>query len=65
VVQLLDDDYEVTGMFHENSIVLEGDLSPASKPGAGHDYLELTNIREDEVVEILSTSLPILSGNTG
>ena len=54
-LQLLDDDYEVIGTLHQDCVSLEGELSPASIPGAGHDYLELKNIRVDEVVEILGT----------
>ena len=53
--QLLDDDTEVIGTLHQNSVLLEGELFPASKPGAGHEYLELNNIPADELVEVLGT----------
>lgn len=51
--QLLDDDSEVIGKLHQDSVSLEGELFPASKAGAGHEYLELNNIPTDELVEVL------------
>lgn len=59
--QLLDDDREVIGTLYQDHICLEGELSPASRPGAGHDYLELHNIPSDELVEILGTPRSLLA----
>ncbi|KAI0689435.1 hypothetical protein BC835DRAFT_1418531 [Cytidiella melzeri] len=52
---LLDDDVEVIGTLHTDCVMIDGDIVPSSKPGAGSNFLELHNIPEDELDEILVT----------
>lgn len=50
---LLDDDYEVIGRLYQDCLMLDGELCPVSKPGTGHDYLEMNTIPSGDLLELL------------
>ena len=53
MVQLLDDDGITIGMLHSDRQLVDGQLVPAPKPGAGYDFLELVNVPAAEMDEVL------------
>ncbi|KAI0086413.1 hypothetical protein BDY19DRAFT_908378 [Irpex rosettiformis] len=56
---LLDDDMEVIGRLYPDCVTFDEQLVLSSKPGAGHNFLELNNIPADELDEILVTFILI------
>ncbi|KAI0345416.1 hypothetical protein BDW22DRAFT_1325729 [Trametopsis cervina] len=56
---LLDDDVDVVGRVHLDCLLIDGELVPSGKPGAGHNFFELDGIPLNELDEILVTFILI------
>ena len=64
-LQLLDDDSEMIGKLHEDSMYIDCQLAPASRKGSGHSYLDLTGpIPADEVSEVIGMTIPLIDFNS-